>query len=368
MLKPKKYIQVTLSDGRPFELDSTHPTFDELVTAVKAKKWNEVPLLVNEAENIAYVTEGLVGVSKNGVTYNGNPVHSSLASRIMEMAKEGKDIKYLLCFMDNLFLNPSQHARDRFYEWMTNNDLPITDDGCCLAYKSVDDNLKDTYSHTVDNSPGQIIMMSRAVANSEYDTQCATGYHLCSKHYGLYGTKTLAVKFNPKHILSAVGGKIRVTKYEVLALLGNKENIDFSSNGYKSLEKKLVVEIKKERRELVGIVLSSKAIQRLIRQKKLKKTTIMRYPYAKLAALAQKHDLLPNVGPDDKFYLKKAREASKLGAIQLAKQIGIKATALAKIEKDENPSQEDVNRVLEGIQKMTGHRDISFPKPVALPA
>jgi hypothetical protein len=357
---------VTLSDGRPFSLEESHPTFRDLVAAIKAKKWNEVPLLVNEAEKIAFVTEGLVSVTKLGVTYNGQAVHSSLAERIMAMAKEGKDIKHLLRFMDNLYLNPSERARNSFYDWLTNNDLPITDDGCCLAYKYVDDNLRDTHTHTVDNSPGQTIMMSRKVVDTDYDTQCATGFHICSKQYGTYGTRCLMVKFNPRHILSAVGGKMRVTKYETLMILGDKKSEAFSREGYAALEKKLVIEVKKERREMVEMLLADKTVQRLIRNKKIKKLTIMKSPYGRLKAMVQKYGLVPAVGPEEVKFLQAARKAAKLTTIQVAKRIGIKPTTYAKLEEVPNPTQEEVDRVLEAISGLTGNRHVTYPKPVAV--
>lgn len=284
------------------------------------------------------------------------------------MAKQGKKIRHLLRFMDNLYQNPSQKARNAFYDWLIDNDLPITDDGCCLAYKSVNDELKDTHTGTIDNSPGQVIMMSRSVVDTDYDTQCATGFHICSKHYGLYGTKTLAVKFNPKHILSAVGGKMRVTQYEVLKYLGSKNDGDFRLQGFDDLEKKLVVEIKKERRELVTMVLSSKVVQKLIRNKKMKKMTIMKSPYGRLLAMAKKFDLLPKVGPEDSKLLQSARKAARLSTIQVARQLGMSPITLAKLEEEQNPSEEDVDRVLQGISSLTGNRHVTYPKAVAVGA
>ena len=356
---------MTLPDGKPFELDNTHPTFDELCEALLNKEWASISQLINEAENIAWVTEGLVKVTKLGVTYNGEAVHSSLTTRIMDMAKAGKDINYLLKFMDNLQQNPSQHAKERFYDWLQDNDLPITDDGCCLAYKYLDDNYKDTHTHRIDNSPGQIIMMDRAATVDDYSVQCATGFHICSKMYGTYGTKAVAVKFNPRHILSAVGGKMRVTKYEVLCKLGDKTAEYFTKDGYSALEKTLVIEVKQQRRELITLLLNHKVIQNLINRKKIKKTTIMRYPFGKLKRLADNYHVVPRLGPEDPEFLQNARKAANIGTIELAKKIGIKPLQLKKIEANPKPTDAEVNQVLNGIAKLTGRKEVSYPIPVA---
>jgi hypothetical protein len=362
------YLQITIA-GKPFSLQSTHPTFSRMKSALKKRNWKAIPNLVSVAKAVAEETHGQIRVVNGVVYYKDEVMHSSLADRIAELVRRGKPVKHLIRFTDNLFLNPSAKAKAEFYDWLTESDLPITDDGCFLAYKSVDSNTKDTYTHTIDNSPGQVIMMSRAVADTDYGNQCSTGYHICSKSYGVYGSKTMAVKANPRYILSAVSGKMRVTQYEVIAELGSKTEDLFMLEGFSDLEKKVVVEIGKERKEMVQKLLSLPAVKRAIKKRKMKKSSIMKASFARIKKMFQSFDLVPKVapkfGPEDSKFLSAGRKTSGLSIGQIAKKMNLSYKTVAKLEKEANPTPERVSQYLLAIKQLTGRKDISYPKPVA---
>ena len=363
----ENYLQVTLQ-GRPFALDSSHPTFARLKRAIQKKNWKGIPKLVSLAESLMNDTQGNVSVVKGEIFYKGKKVEASITERIIGMIREGKPVKHMLRFMDNLYQNPSETAVREFFGWWQKNGLPITDDGCFLAYKSVRSNYTDTYSGTVSNRPGQVIMMARKAADDDYNSQCSTGFHLCSRHYGIYGDKVMVGKVNPKYLLSAVGGKIRVTQYEVLKELANKYqdilNEDFIQKGIEGIEGQLVIEIKKERHEMIKLLLDSSQVKSLIRRKKITKRTIIKSAYARLKAMVQRFELVPRVEPEDKSYLKKARQAAGLTIGQVAKQAKADYKTIASAEKAENPSQNVVDRHLLAIATLTGSQQkaVTYPK------
>lgn len=358
------YLQVTLP-GHPFALDSSHPTFERMKRAIKKKNWKAIPKLVSLAESISNETKGSIIVKKGRVYFKNREVHSALTDRIIQMFKKGKPVKHLLSFMDNLYKNPSDTAVQSFYSWLIDNDLPITDDGCFLAYKSVNRNNKDTHSNTVDNSPGQVIMMATKVANRDYDTQCSTGFHVCSKQYGVYGDKTMAVKVDPRYVLSAVEGKMRVTQYEVLKELGSKRSDLFQLEGFSDLEKKLVVEVKKERSEMLKMLLKRNDIKRLIRKRKMTKTSLMKASYARLKKMVQKFDLVPKVGPQDEYYIAAARKAAGLSIGQVAKKLGVSYKTVSLNEKKTELTPDTRDNYLMAIAQLThSHSAVTYPKPV----
>lgn len=364
------YLQVVV-DGQPFSLDSTHPTFARLKNAIKKRKWGLVPKLVTLAQSLTFDTHGDVSVIKGVVYYKGKQVESSLTQRIVAMIKKGQPVKHMLHFMDNLYKNQSKTAISEFYDWLLNNDLPITDNGCFLAYKSVNDNYTDTHSGTVSNKPGQVIMMPRKLTQNDYNTQCATGFHVCSKQYGIYGSKVMAVMVNPKDVISAVSGKMRVTKYEVLMELGRKytdftEDV-FKEKGIASIEGKLVVEIKKERQELIKLLLKNILVKKLLRRKKITKTTITKAAYARLKSMAQKYNAVPKIGPEADFSLKKAREAAGLSIGQVAKATKTNYKQVVYLERSEQPAQTQIDAYLQAIAKLTETRNyaVTYPKPMA---
>lgn len=363
-IKPD-FIQVVLA-GQPYLLDSTHPSFKKVKSALEKKQWKRVPSLINLTQRLDEACQGSIEVTKGVVRYKGKAVKAAITDRIIAMHKKKKPIQHMLRFMDNLYQNPSQKATEEFFQWLEANELPITDDGCFLAYKSVDSQLRDEYTHTIDNSPGQIIMMSRKVADTDYGNQCSTGFHICSKHYGLYGSRVLAVKTNPKYVLSAQGGKIRVTQYEVLKELGLKSNQDFQNHGFADLEKKLVIEVKKERKEMLRMLFAIPSIQRKLKSKKLSKKSLIKTSYGRLAAMLKKQGLIDpiSVGPDDSQFLQKSRKAAGLTLGQVAKQMQVNLKKVVDIEAKANPGPIETADYLDAVGNLSGNHNISFPNPV----
>lgn len=370
----KDYVQVTLEGSKPFALNASHPTFARLCKAIKEKDWKKVPKLVSIAESIKDETQGNVELKKGKVFFKGEEARGTLADRIMQLINRDKPVKHLMRFMNNLYRNPSREAREEFFGWLENNELPVTDNGCFLAYKSLDRNLKDEHTHTIDNSPGQIIMGARNLFDNNYRQQCSSGFHICSKQYGLYGSRVVAVLVNPAHVLSAQSGKLRVTQYEVLKELGSISDSDFRRDGFAELEKQLVVEIKKERKELIQMLLKSPAVVRGLKKRKTTKKkytqTLLKTSYARLKALVIKYDLIPKVGPENQAYLEGARKASGISAGQLAKKMAISLKKVYEIERELEPEQTLVDSYLRAIADLVGIRDlhrsaITFPKALA---
>jgi hypothetical protein len=351
-----KYLQVTI-EGRPFSLDNTHPTFARMKKALKSKNWKAVPKLVTLAQNLISASQGNVEVKAGVVYYKGTAVDDSLTARILEMVKESKPVQGMMKFMNNLYQNPEPKAIREFFDWLRENNLPITDDGCFLAYKSVDSKLKDEHTHKIDNSPGQVIWMPRVAGDSSWRTQCSSGFHICSKQYGLYGSRVMAVKANPRDVLSAVAGKMRVLRYEVLFELGGIREDLFKYQGFSALEKRLVVEIKAERKELVKMLLDSKQVKRLLRAGKIKESTITKSNYGRLKTLAQKYEVVPQAQPasiEALPPLAAARKASGFTVGQIAKAMKSNYKAVVKLEKQNDPNPNAADAFLEAIGKLKG--------------
>jgi hypothetical protein len=361
------FIQVIVG-GKPFALQESHPTFKKMKAAIKAKEWKKIPGLVTLAENISVESHGLVTVKKDAVFYKDKEIHNSLSKRILDMIEGRKNVSHLIRFMNNLYQNPEPHAIKEFYDWLVNNDLPITDDGHFLAYKSVKRNNMDTHSQTVDNSPGQIIMMPRKEGDPHWYTQCSSGFHICSKQYGVYGEKTMAVKANPRDVLSAQSGKIRVLRYEVLMELGDKDTHIFKHEGYSELEKKLVVEVKKDRKDMIKMLLAHPTVKRDIRKKKMSTKTLIKSSYARLKTLVQRYELV-SVGPEvtDNRALESMRKAAGLTIGQVAKQLKKTYKVVALLEKKHDIDATTMDSYIAAVGTLTGARckTVSFPTPVS---
>ena len=269
--------------------------------------------------------------------------------------------------MDNLYKNPQPEAISEFYEWLMDNELPIYDDGTFAAYKYVRDDYTDTHTGTVLNTPGEIIITSRNLVDANWRTQCASGYHVCSKKYGTYGSKCMEVKIHPRDVLSANGGKMRVTRYEVMRELGNKDEIEFTAEGYAELEGKGVLAINKERRDLIKALTSLPAVKRLVRNKKLNPKSFRKASLVRLQSWLTKFGETVPVEQSKLFEnpLRPARVAAKLTTSQVAKAMDVSTAEAYNLERKKNPTQDEIDSYLEGIIALTKAAGVAYPTPAS---
>ena len=101
--------------------------------------------------------------------------------------------------------------------------MPITEDGCFIGWKKVDDNYKDFHSGTVDNTPGKSPEMSRFEVDDNTRLECSVGLHVGSREYvhdfHIGKGKIVLVKVAPEDVVCVPNNeptKVRVWKYEVL--------------------------------------------------------------------------------------------------------------------------------------------------------
>jgi transcriptional regulator with XRE-family HTH domain len=178
--------------------------------------------LVDIPSFIAKVTEGRVQVSDNQVRFDGKPIEGHIADRLMGLLREGMDIRPLARFLERLDRAVIKDVRDQFLRWVENSNLPLTDDGCIIAYKYVRENYTDGWTGTIDNKVGAAIprLTPNAINTNRNETCAASGYHFCSFGY-LSGShdRVMLVKIAPEDVCSFPDGEIakgRTLFYEVI--------------------------------------------------------------------------------------------------------------------------------------------------------
>lgn len=174
---------------------------------------------------------GRFEINDNGyVVIDGEVLPESLSKRLIEFADNNimDQVNVLIKFWDNCKLNPDPIAKTDLYNFMNHNNIPLTPDGCFVAYKKV---TKDKYGNLVDcrtksmlNNVGRVVKMERnQVNNNRYET-CSAGLHVAAFNYAKsFMTGVLVeVKVNPKDVVSIPidynGEKMRVCEYEVLSI------------------------------------------------------------------------------------------------------------------------------------------------------
>jgi len=195
------------------------------------------------AKIIGNVSKGSVEF-KNGRLYkNGVELKdiSVLTERVLELflnrldglVREGLNVSPLLNFVEKLLNNTSFRSIQEAYQFIERNNLPITEDGDFLAYKSVSSNYKDKYSGKFDNKPGSVHEMARNMVDDDREKHCSYGFHVGAfeyagpgGHFNEDGDRVMIVKVNPADIVSVPSDyecqKCRVCRYSVVSEYTNK--------------------------------------------------------------------------------------------------------------------------------------------------
>lgn len=218
--------KITLTvDGELYIFDDASPNFTSIITALMAGAWSKVSELVSIKNSVAQYTNGLVQIVNGELQYNGLPLHSALASRIVEAFNSGSNYEFLVNFLNKVQLNPLASARDEIYLFLDACDLPITDDGDFYAYKYVRSDYMDCYSGKFDNSVGSKPEMKPEECDSRREVTCSRGLHFCSRSYlgnTLSSTshRIMKVKVNPANVIAIPNdynnAKGRAWTYEVV--------------------------------------------------------------------------------------------------------------------------------------------------------
>lgn len=221
-------ITVTGTDFIPRAIPSSHPNFQRVRDLIEAgADWNQIKDLVDLPRAIASYTSGKIAVVNGVLTYNGAEVNNALSARILSLIsdKKEKTAEPLIRFMENVNLNPSMRSVEGLYEWLEKSNLPITPDGCIIAWKIVGPNYKDLYSGRFDNSVGKIVEVTRNQVDENPDRTCSSGLHFCSTEYlPSYGTsagnRVVVVKIHPRDVVAFPRdyntSKGRACRYEVI--------------------------------------------------------------------------------------------------------------------------------------------------------
>lgn len=78
-----------------------------------------------------------VTVADEVVYFDGEPIHDNLTRTILRYQSEGRDTANLVRFLERLQNNPSRHSREQLWNWISNRDLTVNEDGEIVAWKAV---------------------------------------------------------------------------------------------------------------------------------------------------------------------------------------------------------------------------------------
>lgn len=370
-------------EGRPFMLDASHPTFPAMSKALTAYKKAidggntdaalkiaaRIPKLVTVAETVANQTAGAVTLTKDGVLYRGSKVDSSLTRRIVAMLKEGKKVNAMLKFMDNLFKNPDQASINELYDWLMQCNMPITDDGCFMAYKAVRSDYKDKHSGTMDNSVGAVPMMPRKAVDPDRRNECSRGLHFCSLNYvkSFYGSgdRLLGVKVNPKDVVSIPKdynySKGRAWRYEIILEVADKDPV-VKGEADATVFQTSVLPVEKDRQKLLDKILAHPTIVRALHRRQLKVRNIRKGTLGRLTKLFLSLPQRPSKTAQpvlSNLYenpIKVAMAQNKLTLREVAEELDVTPKEVYDALRFTNPKQTTIDRYIAAINEITARK------------
>lgn len=233
-------LVVVYSNDKGFHtkiVEDSHPNWQAVLSAYKKGNYDSVIDMLDVKTAISKKFDGKFCIQGEDVYYNGQRVSGYLFDRVIFFMRNNLPYERLIKFAENLYQNPSNRAREELYKFLEHKNMPITEDGCFLAYKGVSSNFwsktggtiavlsgKVNASGQIYNGVGEQIVVERGDVDDNCNNTCSKGIHAGSVNYatdfaGSDG-KIVIVKINPKDCVSVPtdcdGQKLRTCAYTVI--------------------------------------------------------------------------------------------------------------------------------------------------------
>ena len=280
----------------PHTIAKSHIAYNKVLSAIKANDWDTVDALIEPKKAVINFGQGNIEIQGETIFWKGREMHSALTKRMVAMIQEDFPVEPLVAFMENLMENPSKRAVTELYGFLEKNTLPITPDGCFLAYKKVRTDYLDCHSGTVLNKPAvyltdedratiaeasgkknevavevvedvTVVSMDRNTVDDDQNRTCSVGLHFCSRdylnHFG--GERIIVLKINPRDVVSIPvdysDSKGRCCKYQVIDEI-DKDKADeaFTRSVQEKAERDASIISDAEIKKLVSAYLAAKKV------------------------------------------------------------------------------------------------------------
>lgn len=231
-------------NGEMYLADDQHMNFKSIVAGILAGDESVVDLFdieKNVNDRFALLSER-VSVKDGQVYFDGEVVNNALTEQVIRFMDEGADFAPLVNFFEKIAVNPNEHSREQFYEWLNAAQFTILPDGDVLAYKGVyKTGLADAPYESVSSGTaivngveqsgrikqgiGDVVTMPRNDVTHNPNLHCSQGLHAGTWQYASTfvsgpSSAILTVRFNPRDVVSVPNDhsaqKIRVCRYVVV--------------------------------------------------------------------------------------------------------------------------------------------------------
>jgi len=220
-------ITIMFNEGNPTIINRTDPAFNKLLTAIRLKNFDLIANMVDRPTQIHEHTQGKFTVVDGVVVIDNEELPVELSDKLLEFVDKKLETRALENYWNNLKRNPSESSKTDLFRFMRANKMPITESGCFVAYKKVDSDYLDFYTHKILNAPGKVIKFERKKVDANREQTCSYGLHVAAykyanEHYHAGQGVLLEVEVNPKDVVAVPPDyqeqKMRVCRYRVLGV------------------------------------------------------------------------------------------------------------------------------------------------------
>lgn len=224
-------------EGKPVKVDKSAPEYNRIIACFdlpESEQDDAISQLINK--KVGEFEQDGFKINPDNVTYEGERLPTALAEKVRSIANEGLPVKLFVKFWESLQANPSANSVRQLYDFLSYKELPITEDGCFIAYKGVNRNGYSCHgnlntkvlqgvvdkSGRIENNVGDTIEVLRRDVDDNRDHGCSFGLHVGSLDYAksFSNGRVLIVKINPADVVSVPEDcacqKCRVAKYEII--------------------------------------------------------------------------------------------------------------------------------------------------------
>lgn len=214
-------------EGKSYTVRKGAANFVPLRAALIHESWEDVPAHLTVKKSIEDWARGDFTVEGSSIRYKDVRLPDSLNKRILEMAAKGESPEPFFAFWERVQRNPSHRSVHQLWDFLNHCGIPLTDDGCFLAYKGIRSNLKDKHTGCYDNKPGAMHEMPRNQVSDDPETPCHEGFHVGALRYAQgFGEVVVICKVDPEFVVSVPKDssceKMRVCKYTVEGFYGSQ--------------------------------------------------------------------------------------------------------------------------------------------------
>ena len=219
-------------DGEVVELSSyiDHTAYNKIYVILKNKdklskdEWQQLLLLIGAFK--AFDTDDQLTKILNSIPESFKPYvkYVIMKSAIYDRYKDA--IIGLLKLIERLKQNPVGYIIDQLADFLANGKLPITKDGTILAYKKVNRDFTSIWDNRTLNSPGSIVELDLEQCDTNPNSACSSGLHVCSFEYlPMFGVsnpehvRIVVCEIAPEDVVAVPKGevyKMRCRRYKVL--------------------------------------------------------------------------------------------------------------------------------------------------------